>query len=408
VEIQHYDPTPEYTDDDDDESDGGDLFHFYDASDRMWETNEDSSGTTDGDETSTSSSSVSNSHRNSLLLPNSRFHDNYNDISTDHIDVLGLPMVNTTTTSRVGPLFHRGLEEEEDHNSFRSPLGRGRGGRGRHLYRNPLINDNLQGYTDLTDFATLTDSSNSDTDSSCSHGSVFLLSSPQQQQQPRFIAAQQSPTHQPSPRHSNLAEQLLSSSNVPPLENIIVDEYDVSSSSSGSDFSDLHHPHFVDPNLYPLQHHQPQHRVAGDNHTDEHGNPEYYFEVQSLDSCFLPGIYPSRFNGDRDTDDDDGNDDTTSRRHPHYRMSILKQRFRDSVMAVPLSLARFRRDSMTSSSREETEVEVSSSIDIINNNTRYSDTIVQAEAILLPYVLPCICRCLSHLCCLFYWENFVN
>lgn len=331
VEIQHYDPLPDYNDDSD--SGSGGFFHFYDASDRTWI--QDDSETDEDD---------SSSHRNNhdvhmMYAHNHLIRDNYdNDISTstDHFDLFGLPMVDTTT-------------------SLYASSSRGRS---RPLHH--PMNENLQGYTDLTDFATLTDSSNSDTDSS--HGSLLshglLVPLPQQ-----------------SRRHSNLAEQLLlSSSNVPPC--IIVDEYDVSSSSSGSVVSDLQHQHFIDPNLYPLQQQQ-QYRVGNDD-DDDHINPEYYFEVQSLDSCFLPRIHPSSPYNNNNNNSNDGVDDSTNQRHPHYRLSILKQRLRDSVMALPLSLTRFRRDSI-SSSREETEVEVSSS-----NDNHHNDIFVHAEPILLP------------------------
>ena len=388
VEVQHYDPLPDYStendDDDDEDENDSDVFHFYDASDRMWI--QDDSETDEEDDSG--SSSYGTSHRNipedgahrhnnnNYNMNENLIHDTYDD---QNIDLLGLPVVDTATTISQSPGFHLRQEakEEEVHDLLLSQPPRHSDDRSRsrnrplhHNYHNPLMSENLQGYNDLTEFATLTDSSNSDTDSS-SHGSLLFSSHgelvPPSPQSPPSPQQQQ---HSVKRRHSNLAEQILSSSShVPPLEriNIVVDEYDVSSSSSGSDISDLNHQHFMDPNLYPVQYR------GGAYDNDDHIHPEYYFEVQSLDSCFLPDRY-SR------TDDVE---DTTNRRlrHPHYRMSILKQRLRDSVMAVPSALTRFRRDSTTgSSSREETEVEVSSS----NDNNDHDDIIVYAEPILLP------------------------
>ena len=352
VEIQHYDPSLDYNDDG--SGSVGDSFHFYDSSDRLVQ-----------DDSETDDDSSSSYHENGMYRHN-LIHENSIDISTDHCDMLRLPMVNTTTRSLV-PSIHRGMNEVQD-NLQPHLLSMGTSIRmNRPLHHRPM-NENLQGYTDLTDFATLTDSSTSDTDSS--HGSVLshgLFGPPPQQQSQHEVR-----------RHSNLAEQLLSSSNVPPLEriSIIVDEYDISSSSDGSVVSDLQHQHFIDPNLYPLQHQQ-QHRMVNDD-DDDHINPKYYFEIQSLDSCFLPRNHPAHlFDVNNDGTDDYYN---TNGRHPHYRLSILKQRLRDSVMAVPFSLTRFRRDSTTgSSSREETEVSVSS-----RNDNGHNDIIVHAEAILLP------------------------
>ena len=343
VEIQHYDPAPAYNDDDDSGDD--DMYHqFYDATDRML--------IHDDSETDDDSSSTSHSHHH-------------------HLDMYGLPMVDTSLTPlsvlhRSGVVGEDGLLQQSPPPA---PLHMSTGSRrSRPLHHHHLpMHENLQGYTDLTDFATLTDSSNSDADSS--HGSLShgLLVPPASH-------PQHSPQHLPL-RHSNLAQQLLSSSasNVPPC--IIVDEYDVSSSSSGSVVSDLQHSrhHYIDPNLYPLQ----QQRRIGNDEYDDVVNPEYYFEVQSLDSCFLPGTHPPPLYNDDDVDVDDD----TNRRHPHYRLSILKQRLRESVLAGPFSPSRFRRNSNNSNSRDDTEAEVSDS-----NNHHYNDILVHAEPILLPYV----------------------
>jgi hypothetical protein len=219
--------------------------------------------------------------------------------------------------------------------------------RGRPFPQYHLMNDNLQGYTDLTDFATLTDSSNSDTDSSSDYHGSFSQGPPPLR------------SNLPQGQHLNLAEQLIfSSSNIPPIEriSIIADEYDMSS-SSGSDVTDLHsHHHFIDPNLYPLQQ---QWRVGNDD------DQEYYFEIQSLDSCFVPDIHPPR----------PLHDDDRPNQHTHYRLTLLTQRLRESKMAVPFSLSRFRRYNK-GISEEETETEVS--------NSYNDDIIVQAEPVLVP------------------------
>ena len=345
VEVQHYDPLPEYNDDD-----SGECF-FHDASDVLMMMHDEDSDS----ETHDSRNDGCNGNRTIGGL------HHINNSSTENIDWFGLqtPMVDTSVLLPTS-FYHLGGGIGGGDDDDDTPLGQQQEqlfGMGRsHSRRRPLhhfqhMNENLQGYTDLTDFATLTDSSNSDSDSNSDYlGSLSQGLTPSQ-------------THLPQERHSNLAEQLLlssSSSNIPPLEgiNIIVDELDMPS-SSGSVVSDLNsHLHFVDPNLYPMQQH---YRVGNDD------DQEYYFEVQSLDSCFLPPqtLY----------DDNNNNLSVRPNRHPHYRLSILKQRLRESKMADALSLIQFRRNSKNSSP-EDTDTELSYS----NNN----DIIVHAEPILLP------------------------
>lgn len=345
IEIQHYNPLPEYSDDDSDD------YYFYNASDTgTMMLNDDSEADENDDD--------AENHNDEYMLHRITDGNNHNyNNRTDSTDLFGLlPTMVVDDTSQLPPSsFFRldggdddiPLGEQQEHLQGMS-RSRSSISIGRPFPRYHLMNENLQGYTDLTDFATLTDSSNSDTDSSSDYHDSLSHVPPASQ------------THLPLQRHSNLAEQiLLSSSSIPPLEriNIVVDEYDMSS-SSGSDVSDLHsHHHFVDPNLYPLQQ---QYRVGDDD------DQEYYFEVQSLDSCFVQGIHPPQ----PLYDDENNNQSVRLNRHPHYRLSILKQRLWESKMG---SLTGFRRHSK-SSSQEETEVSYS------NNN----DIIVQAEPILLP------------------------
>ena len=322
VEIQLYEPTPEYNTDDESVD-----YAYHDAISDMLIMNDDSDETDNIDTTSSEDENV--------MINRGLDSHNINNISTDRF---GLPTVDTSLTPPPTTLHHVGGESHSRGNDFL--LQQQHGMCQRRPLHHPHMLENLQGYTDLADFATLTDSSNSDTDS---HDSLS---------QGLFV-----------PRHFNLAEQLISSSVVPPT--IVVDEYD-RSSSSGSVISELHtQHHFIDPNLYPLQY-----PTRNDGDDDDHINPEYYFEVQSLDSCFMPR--------DRQYCNGEGDSNISrSNRHPHYRLSMLKQRLRESMMAIPQSLTQFRSHNRNNGSPEETDADVS-------NSNCNDDNTVLAEAILLP------------------------